>query len=119
MKIVLISCTSKKLKYKTNAKDLYISPSFKSDLKHANSLKPDKIFILSAKHGLLKLNDQIKPYDKTLNNLSKSERQKWAKEVLIKLKKEIDINNDKVIFLAGDSYREFLIPYIKNYEINL
>ena len=47
MKVVLISCASKKLNRKAKAEDLYISPLFKLNLKYAKSLNPDKIFILA------------------------------------------------------------------------
>jgi len=98
-KIILISCVSKKLNKKTRARDLYISPLFKYNLKYAKSLNPDKIFILSAKHGLIDLNDKIEPYDKTLNKMSKAERQEWAKNVINKLKNIVNLEKDKIIFL--------------------
>jgi len=50
-KIVLISCASKKLEVKAKAADLYTSALFKLNLKYARKLKPDGIFILSAKYG--------------------------------------------------------------------
>jgi len=56
-KIVLISCSSKKSAHKSKAKNLYISTLFRLSLAYAKKLKPDKIFILSAKYGLLNLND--------------------------------------------------------------
>ncbi len=118
-KIVLISCASKKLPARAKASELYISPLFKGNLNYAKSLNPDKIFILSAKYGLLNLEEMIEPYNETLNEKSKDERQEWANKVLEKLKQEIDLNNDKIIFLAGEKYREFLLPFIKNFEIPL
>ena len=117
--IVLISCASKKLNNKAKAKDLYISPLFKLNLSYAQSLNPDNIFILSAEHGLLNLDDEISPYNKTLNKMSKDEIKQWSIKVKEQLNKVIDMNNDKVIFLAGEKYRKYLMPYIKNYEIPL
>ena len=64
--IILISCVSKKLNKKARAKDLYISPLFKFNLRYAKSLKPNKIFILSAKYGLVPLEKEIDPYNQTL-----------------------------------------------------
>ena len=58
-KVVLISCVSKKLLHKSMAQDLYVSPLFQKNLQYAKSLNSDKIFILSAKYGLLKLNEEI------------------------------------------------------------
>ena len=65
-KIVLISCVSKKLSHKSKAQELYISPLFRKNIQYAKSLNPDKIFILSAKYGLIKLEEEIEPYNKTL-----------------------------------------------------
>ena len=48
--IVLISCVSKKKAQKAKAEELYESPLFVKSLAYAKSLKPDSIYILSAKH---------------------------------------------------------------------
>ncbi len=118
-KIILISCVSKKQTVKAKAKDIYISPLFKLNLAYANSLNPDKIFILSAKYGLLNLEQDIEPYNLTLNNLKDKEIKIWADKVLEQLKKETDLEKDEIIFLAGEKYRKYLIPNIKNYNIPL
>ncbi len=116
-KIVLISCVSKKLTYKSKAKDLYISPLFKFNLKYSNSLSPNKIFILSAKYGLVDLEEEIEPYNKTLNKMRKQEIKEWSEKVINQLKEQTDLQEDEFIFLAGERYRKYLIPYIKNYKI--
>lgn len=116
-KIILISCVSKKLDKKAKAKDLYVSSLFKKNLKYAETLKPDLIFILSAKYGLLSLDKEISPYDLTLNSMTQDEIKIWANEVLIQLKKLTDLNVDKFIFLAGNNYRKYLVPHIKNYSV--
>ncbi len=116
-KIVLLSCVSKKLPHRSKVKDLYISDFFKKSLKFAQSLNPDKIFILSAKYGLLDLDKEIETYDKTLNKMKSSEKKEWADEVLESLRKVSDLNNDEFIFLAGRNYREYLLPHIKKYKI--
>ena len=118
-KIVLVACAAKKLNYKAKAKDLYISPLFKKNLAYANSLKPDKIFILSAKYGLLDLDEEIFPYNETLNEKSGHEIKIWADSVLQKLSKNSNLNEDEFIFLAGNNYRKYLISSIKNYKIPL
>jgi len=116
-KVVLISCVSKKLHHKSKAQDLYISPLFKKELEYAKLLNPDKIFILSAKYGLLKLNEEIEPYDKTLNKMRSNEIREWANSVLNQLKKSTDLENDEFIFLAGNNYRQFLLPHLRYYKI--
>jgi hypothetical protein len=119
MKVVLIACASKKLNLEEKAKNLYISALFKKSLSYAESLNPDKIFILSAKHGLLDLNKEISPYNETLNNLKKYEIKKWADFVLVQLKKTTNLEKDEYVFLAGNNYRKFLIPHIQNYSVPL
>lgn len=116
-KIVLISCVSKKLDHRSKAEDLYVSPLFKKNLKYAKSLNPDSIFILSAKYGLLSLEEEIDTYEKTLNKMRVHEIREWADLVLDQLNKVSDLNDDEFVFLAGDKYRKFLIPHIKNYEV--
>ena len=90
-KVVFISCVSKKLSYKARAQDLYISPLFKLNLAYAKQLKPDKVFILSAKHGLLGLNDKVAPYDTTLNTMHDRERRVWGDKVLKQLKGKVNL----------------------------
>jgi len=118
-KIVLISCASKKLQHKTKARELYSSSLFKLNLKYAKSLNPNKIFILSAKYGLLDLEKEIEPYNLTLNNMKDDEIKLWADKVIESLSKEADLKSDEFIFLAGEKYRKYLIPNIINYKIPL
>jgi len=116
-KFVLISCVSSKSDKRSIAKDLYISPLFRYNLKYANSLKPDNIFILSAKYGLIELDEEIDPYDLTLNKMKDSDVREWADEVLVKLGKKADFVNDSFLFLAGEKYRKYIVPHLKNYQI--
>lgn len=118
-KIVLISCVSRKLEKKSKAKDLYTSPLFKYNLRYAYSLNPDKIFILSAEYGLVDLEQEVEPYNKTLSSMKQGEIKMWAERVLSQLKEVSDTTNDKFIFLAGEKYRKYLIQDIPNYEIPL
>ena len=116
-KIVLISCSSKKLNRRAKAEDLYISPLFQKSLRYAKCLKPDKIFVLSAKHHLLHLSKVISPYNLTLNDMYTDEIKKWSDIVLQQLRKVSDLNKDNFIFIAGSTYLEYIIPQIKYYEI--
>ncbi len=58
MRIALISCVKTKRNAASKAKDLYISSLFKMNYTYAQRTC-DKIFILSAKHGLLDENQII------------------------------------------------------------
>lgn len=53
------------------------------------------MYILSAKYGLLTLDQKISPYEKTLNTMSVADRKAWAEMVLSQLR-EHAILQDKV-----------------------
>ena len=112
-KKVLISCVSKKKETKgvpIDAKDLYVSSLFKNALKYAEMLEPDRIYILSAEHHLLSLDDKVEKYDKTLNNMSADECKQWGQVLLDELKsKGCDLEQDEFILLAGDKYCKYIL----------
>jgi cytoplasmic iron level regulating protein YaaA (DUF328/UPF0246 family) len=118
-KIVLISCASKKHPQKSRVRELYISDLFKKELQYAQKLAPDQIFVLSAKYGLVGLDDEIEPYNLTLNTMSSREIKRWADDVIIQLSEKADLRNDQFVFLAGEKYRKYLVPHLVHVEIPL
>lgn len=116
-KILLISCVKSKLDHPARAEDLYISTLFRSNLAYARSLKPDAIFILSAKYGLLSLDKVIAPYEMTLNKMGEAEKKSWARLVLADLSQKADLKNDLFIILAGENYRKYLLPEMNHVQI--
>jgi hypothetical protein len=116
---VLIPCVSQKLPHAALAKDLYVSSLFKFCLRYAQTLKPDVVFVLSAKYGLVALDQQLEPYNDTLNTKRDAEIRQWAQGVLQQLRSKIDLERDTVIFLAGEKYRRHLISQIRHTEIPL
>ena len=118
-KVVLISCVSKKLNYKARAEDLYISPLFRYSLAYSRKLNPDAIFILSAKYGLVDLDEIIEPYDETLIGKRADEIKKWSENVIIQISGRCDLKKNKFIFLAGANYRKYILSHIIDYEILL
>ena len=117
MVIVLISCVGKKKAVKCKAKDLYDSTWFHYGWRYVQSLNPDKIFILSAKHGLVNPNTLIGPYQETLNTKGDKEIQRWAAVVLKALNHKTHLKNDKFVILAGEQYRRHLVSSISHYKI--
>lgn len=115
--IVCISCVKSKRQSSCAAKDMYVSTLFRGMFQYAQSLRPAKIFILSAEYGLLKPDDIITPYEKTLKKMKASERIEWARKVLAKLQQETDLQADHFVFLAGVPYRENLTPHIAHYKV--
>ena len=111
--IVLISCCKKKVDTngaKISAEELYCSVLFQKALKYARKITFDnKIYILSAKHGLLRLTDKIATYNENMNDKSTDERKQWTKNVLDQMRKEgLDLANDTFVILAGMNYRQYL-----------
>lgn len=118
-KTVLISCVSQKQSRKCRVRALYTSTLFKLNLRYAEKLEPDEIYVLSAKHGLLSLDEEIEPYNQTLSKMSATEIKSWAEKVLRQINQISDIKNTQYIFLAGDKYRKYLLPKLKDYAIPL
>jgi hypothetical protein len=115
--IVLISCVKTKLEGRVRARDLFISSYFKKRLKYAESLNPDRIFILSSKYGLLTLDEKVESYDVELSKMPAAKRRQWASGVLASLKKSTDLKRENFIILASRQYREYILAEIKHYEI--
>lgn len=114
--IYLVSCVSKKRSAKLPAEELYRSDLFQKSRAYVlRQMRPgDEWYVLSAKHGLVSPRLAIEPYNETLNNMGKRERQEWAHRV------EKDLRNllrpgDVVVFLAGQNYREFLEPALSGF----
>lgn len=115
--IVLVTCVAEKQHQKSTAKDMYTGELFDKLMTYAASLKPDNIFILSGKYGLLSLNDIIEYYDVNLNKCSKKEQIEWSDKVLQKLRQEADLQKDMFVILTNETYRKYLIKHIKYFEV--
>lgn len=119
MKIALVSCSKRKQNYPCIASEMY-SPSHLFSLSYAYANRTaDKVFILSAKYGLLEENDRISPYEFTLKQLPYNRRVDWAQYVLKQLRPKCDIDNDEFVILAGKDYYETILPELKHYSLPL
>ena len=118
-RIVLLSCTKSKLDSPSQAQDLYSpSPMFQKTKAYGETLKPDKTFILSAKYHLTPMEKELEPYDMTLKDFNKDEKQKWGETVVSQMKeKGIDPQKDTFIFLAGSEYIKPLKDHIPEENI--
>jgi cytoplasmic iron level regulating protein YaaA (DUF328/UPF0246 family) len=115
--VVLLSCVKSKRAERCRAGDMYTSPLFQKMMAYAQSLKPSKTFILSAKYGLLSPDDLIEPYELTLKKMKKLERRAWADKVLAALRQSCDLDTEEFVFLAGVPYRENLVSHIRHYTV--
>ena len=118
-KIVLLACVATKLPHAAPARELYNSPLFKKSLAYGESLNPDDIVILSAKHYVVPLTKVIRPYDKTLLNMPSEEVREWAVQVLKILADKYDLDNDHFVILAGDKYRKYITPQLAHWSAPL
>ena len=102
---------SKKLDQAARAEDLYVSSWFKKARTYVTTnAAPWRI--LSAKHGLLHPDEMIEPYEVTLNKMPIAERRAWAASVLVALRPLMH-DGDAVVILAGERYRQFLVPELR------
>jgi hypothetical protein len=109
--VYLVSCVSKKRESPTPARDLYASELFRRARAYVEATGCPW-FILSAKYGLVAPDEVIAPYDETLNSMGVTERQGWAETV----QKQMDArlpDAERIVILAGQRYREFLMPYLR------
>lgn len=104
--VYLVSCVSAKLEQKACAQDLYVSDWFRKARRYVEA-SGHPWYILSAKYGLVPPLQKIAPYERTLNTMTIAERRTWALGVLRELTTTVP-KLSKVVFLAGERYREFL-----------
>ena len=118
-KVVLLSCTKSKTKHAAPAQELYsASPMFQKTLEYGKSLKPDKMYILSAKHHLVPLTKTLEPYDKTLKEMPKDEKEKWGEETIKQMRSAgINPEKDTFVFLTGSEYMKPFNQYIPDSNI--
>ena len=117
MDVVLISCVGEKKSRRCKAKDLYDSTWFHYAWRYAQTLKPDKVFILSAKYGLVDPETEIDPYEETLNSKSDNDIRIWANAVVNALREKTDLTNDTFTVLAGERYRRHLVNHFRKYNV--
>ncbi|MFW6116992.1 MAG: DUF6884 domain-containing protein [Thermoproteota archaeon] len=110
----LVSCTKSKKNHPCRASEMY-SPSDLFSKAYSYAQKNyDSVAILSAKYGLLLPEDEIEPYDLTLNTMSAKERREWADRVFKQMKNRLNLEEfDTIYFHAGKKYRQYLILKLK------
>lgn len=102
-RVAFIGCSAQKLDRPAAARELYTGALFKLALQYAE-LVADKVYVLSAEHGVVSLDRELAPYDARL----RAENSKgWGREVSQSLVSSglLDQARDReVLFLAGETY---------------
>ena len=115
--LCLVSCVAQKLPRAAPAKDLYTSTLFRK-MRGFVEARSWPWLILSAKYGILPPEQVIEPYEKTLNTRGVAERRDWAEGCLRALGPRL-AGFQSVAFLAGEKYREFLVPALRDRGIEV
>jgi hypothetical protein len=66
--LAIIPCGARKRQGTHVARELYVGPYFRAALRWAETGRFDRVLILSAKHGLVDLDDQVESYDLTFGD---------------------------------------------------
>jgi hypothetical protein len=107
MRVGLVGCVKAKLSEPSRVEDLYTSTLFRGRRAYVRRTC-DRWFVLSAKYGLLDLDEVIAPYDETLTRQSVSARRAWSATVLRQLEQRLGALSGQVFEVhAGAAYRDF------------
>ena len=111
-RVVLVSCVKTKRKSAVASADMYISPLFKGMRRYAEK-NADAWFILSAEHGVLRTDQVIAPYERSMKMPERSQVA-WAERVNRQLL-ELLPTGATVIILAGIPYRKRVVPFLESH----
>jgi hypothetical protein len=101
--IVIVPCGGKKRSESCTAREMYTGPFHKGCMRYALTLAPpEDVYILSAKYGLLRLSDEIEPYDLRMGQVGCVA----SKTVLGQARALSLETEDRVVCLGGGLYRE-------------
>jgi hypothetical protein len=103
LRVALLGCGKTKLPGTHRARDLYVGPLFRASLAYAERTA-GAIFIVSARYGLVELDERIECYDQTLGTRPKRERLSWGEAVANDLLRKLDGRRFEVEILAGQDY---------------
>ena len=105
-RIAFIGCSSTKARVPCTAEKLYQGVLFRKSLVYCRQERFDAIYVLSAKYGLVALDDRLEPYDVSLRSFSRSKRLEWAEWVKEQMRRH-GIQEKEVWFFCGKLYHEY------------
>lgn len=98
--LVIVGCGKSKLDRPAPAAELYTGALFQKSAEWARS-RGSRWMILSALHGLISPHKRIAPYDLTLSDLTRDERERWAHDAREGIKRA---RAGSITLLAGAPY---------------
>jgi hypothetical protein len=116
-RVGLVACASQKLDRPAPARALYVSQLFRKASAYAEATC-DRWYVLSAKHGLIRPDEVIEPYDMRLGASGGPPVHVWADRVREQLAVELaDVPSVTLVALAGAQYQTVLRPCQWPFEI--
>lgn len=110
-----VSCVKLKRDTPCPAKNMYISPLFRKAYSYASArVSEDRIYILSAKYGLIPSSQIIEPYEKTISHARKLEQKRWSYRIIEQMKEYGIPLNANILILAGGGYRKYIERVLPN-----
>jgi hypothetical protein len=117
--VALIGCSKSKNLLDGTPEELYAGRLLHLHLAYARRVLqlPDEcIFILSARHGLVALDQKIAHYDLALSSLSITKRQSWGRQVVSRLL-EVAPGVCRVWMMAGNVYSTAVSDSMRYWDI--
>ena len=108
MRVGLVSCSKSKLDHRARASELYSPSTLFRGASCWVKRSCDRWYILSAKHHLVRPEEELDPYNATLNDASTAERRGWSQQVLSELNEALgDLRGFTFEVHAGAAYLNF------------
>lgn len=115
--VAFVACSKSKADHERPAATLYTSPLFRKSLLHALG-EAKRVFILSAKYGVVSLGERIEPYERTLKTLGRAEVLEWAHLVERQLSSVLKPKMS-VIMYTGSDYSDPLRAVFARYRCSV
>lgn len=107
VRVALVSCSKLKGPREAPARELYRSPLFRVSLAWAEATH-ENVRIVSALYYMVRPDQRIEPYDRTLRMMKPGERCAWGQRAIERLAAEFPGQALALSLLAGDYYRSAL-----------
>ena len=104
---VLISCSKTKLSRPAIARELYTGQLFKKAVAWAERHNY-QWFVVSALHGLLTPTQEVQPYDFTIKELRKREREGWAHQTVASQLTRYASPGSRAYLIMPEIYRRYI-----------
>jgi hypothetical protein len=111
-RIALVGCGKAKLGRAAPARKLYTGPLFCAALVAAEAEFGADVWILSAKHGLTDVDEELEPYDMALDDTTDDYRKRWGRDVITNLTDDDDGTPAHLTVYAGAAYADALRPHL-------